>query len=261
MQFRSAWDRIKKTRFIRRHFANAEEILSAIERGEKPEAWVLRDGTKLYTTGEPTGLVKEIVVRGVYSPPGLAVEPGDVVVDVGANIGVFSIEAVRRGAAVVHACEPGPETAEFLKRNAKENRLPQIVAHWTAVADRTGSLDLYLGPGRCSGGSRVFPTGLKPDAETVKVPAVSLTELLEQNGLERVDFLKLDCEGAEGLILSSTPAGVLRRISRICMEFHDQLSPVKHPELRRLLDAAGFTTQLKWNGRSRTGYIYAARAA
>ena len=82
---------------------------------------------------------------------------------------------------------------------------------------------------------------------------------MDQNGLDHIDFLKLDCEGGEGYILLSTPLDYLKRIRKIAMEFHDTLSPLKHEEMDRILVDAGFKTSLVWDGAESSGYLFARR--
>ena len=85
-----------------------------------------------------------------------------------------------------------------------------------AVADKTGELDLYLG--RTENHTIFETTG----AAVQSVKALTLAFLLNQYKLQQVDFLKLDCEGAEYPILLNTPASVFDRIKTISLEFHDQ---------------------------------------
>lgn len=254
-----AWTRFRKSWFIKRHFENWKEIVERSEAGENPESWVVRDGPTIYTAGEPTGLVKEVFVRQVYSPPFCRVEPEDVVVDIGANIGIFSMFAALQGATKVHSYEPSSETVSYLRKNAEANHLHQIVPHWGAVSDRTGTLRLFLTRGHCSGSNRVFDIDLREGDTAEEVPAFTLEQVLDENGLETVDFMKIDCEGAEGLIVPSTPAACFQRVKKLAMEFHDQMSPVRHEELQRQLEATGFTTRLGWDQKDTMGYIYAWR--
>ena len=79
---------------------------------------------------------------------------------------------------------------------------------------------------------------------------------MESHNLQTIDFLKMDCEGAEGTILKSMPPDCLRRIKKIVMEFHDNLSPLDHNELKSLLEKAGYNTSLRWDPKKSTGYLY-----
>jgi hypothetical protein len=80
---------------------------------------------------------------------------------------------------------------------------------------------------------------------------------MDGNNLEQIDFLKIDCEGAEGPILQSTPNSYLKRIRKIALEFHDHLSELNHKDIQNILKGAGFNIRLKWDEKSPFGYIYA----
>jgi len=80
--------------------------------------------------------------------------------------------------------------------------------------------------------------------------------IFEENKLDKIDFLKLDCEGSEGSILLSTPKPYLQRIAKIAIEFHDNVSQLNHQEIRELLEDVGFTTELSWDEISPFGYLY-----
>ncbi len=93
----------------------------------------------------------------------------------------------------------------------------------------------------------------------IEVHAITLQRIMDDNNLERIDFLKLDCEGSEGSILMSTPRGYLERIQKVAMEFHDNVSQLKHDEIQRLMEEVGFVTSLVWDGDSPFGYLYGRR--
>jgi hypothetical protein len=54
-----------------------------------------------------------------------------------------------------------------------------------------------------------------------RIPGITLKSVLDEHGIDTVDLLKIDCEGGEYSILSSTPANVFRRIRRIVFEYHE----------------------------------------
>lgn len=88
---------------------------------------------------------------------------------------------------------------------------------------------------------------------------MTLQSFIDTHKIEQIDFLKLDCEGAEGLILHSTPLHYLKKIRKLAMEFHDHISQFSHQDLENLLQTVGFTTKLRWDGKSPLGYIYGWR--
>lgn len=75
--------------------------------------------------------------------------------------------------------------------------------------------------------------------------------------INRIDFMKLDCEGAEGEIINSMSVEDLQNVRKIAIKFHDNHSLLTHNQILERLKKADFETQLKWNGNSNYGYIYA----
>ncbi|CAN5904008.1 MAG: FkbM family methyltransferase [Gemmatimonadota bacterium] len=143
-----------------------------------------------------------------------------------------------------------------MERNLRQNGFERVVVHRAAVNDVAGSARLYLS--EIGGGHLLFDHNVQGGlAEWVEVPTVTLEQIMEDERLESIDFLKLDCEGAEGAILETTPRTCLRRVRQIAMEFHDNVSRLDHRAMEALLQDAGFRTQLRWNGRSPFGYLYA----
>jgi FkbM family methyltransferase len=126
---------------------------------------------------------------------------GFVFVDVGANIGAYSLfVAARTGpSARILAIEPQPNVYDRLVRNIRLNQFATIKATDCAVADKTGDLTLFLDP-RNSGESSVKVV-TSDGAMGIRVPAKTLLALALEEGFERIDAVKLDVEGAEDLIL------------------------------------------------------------
>lgn|SRR5215510_6390223 len=250
---------LRGLRYARR-YRNWREIAAARARRQKPARAVLRDGT---TFDAPAGVnvvrvVTPVFHKHVYGPPGLELRPDDAVVDVGANIGAFTVWAAQRTRGRVLAIEPHPENAEFLRRNLRANGADRAQVAECAVADQPGTLPLFLGRSgtthRIVGGPREG----EGDA-TIDVRVVPLPQVLAEHGFERVDFLKLDCEGAEGLILPSLPEPLFRGIRAIAMEFHDSMSPVGHDDLAKLLADRGFAVSQVWVPGSHNGMLFGHR--
>jgi len=80
---------------------------------------------------------------------------------------------------------------------------------------------------------------------------------MDNTHIDQIDFLKIDCEDSEGSILQSAPGAYLKRVRKIAMEFHDHLSELYHSDIQNILERAGFTTRLKRDTKSPSGYIYA----
>jgi FkbM family methyltransferase len=154
-------------------------------------------------------------------------------VDIGANIGAFTLDAATRyPAATVHAYEPDPETGAVLRQNVDANGLASRVRIWNqAVAGESGTLRLWRGDGSVVASAHL-PAGIR--GESCDVPAVTLQQVLARTS-GRIGVLKMDCEGAEAEILESAgPA--LDAVQFVVAEFHSALVPAVVPRIRRVLD-------------------------
>jgi FkbM family methyltransferase len=156
------------------------------------------------------------------------------VVDVGANVGVFSLFA-GRVARLVYSLEPA--SSNFSRLVSNVSRAKNIIPLQLACAARDGraALDLSNEP---------IAFSLKTNALQGKremVDAVSLSTLFDRYNISRCDFLKLDCEGSEFDIILGSEKSLFERITRIVLEYHDHLSEkFSHQDLLQRLEALGF---------------------
>lgn len=129
------------------------------------------------------------------------VRPGGVFIDVGANLGFYSLWASRLIGAngMVHAFEPASNSFKLLQSNIRRNKMTNIVANKVALSDREGEGELYVN--RESGLSSLGETerGLIVGIENVQ--CISLDYYLAQVENQQADFLKIDVEGFEGHVL------------------------------------------------------------
>jgi len=154
------------------------------------------------------------IANGEYRWPGFTPEPGWRVVDVGANIGAFSLWAHHLG-AVVTAIEPEPETFGALAANSRDRF---GLVHAAVVGNAKPTARLYLSPIRSTRHSllaRKVTSGERLP-EFVDVPALTLAAVVGPG----CDLLKLDCEGAEFETILAADDDVLRRAQRVIIEFH-----------------------------------------
>lgn len=164
-------------------------------------------------------LVLEVFVRRSYNPRGWEISDGDVVVDIGAHWGVFTAFAAARSSGEIFAFEPHPANFSELKRLIRRNHISQVSAKNLALADKPGRVELYIS--QKSTRHSVTPmdplTG-EPASESISVPSINLQTALK--GIDMVDYLKMDCEGAEFGIIMNTPEAILRSIQRMVIEYH-----------------------------------------
>lgn len=244
-----------------RYYRNWWELARTRSRGEAPHRVVLRGG-EVFDSPTDTNvarLVKAVHFKHYFNPPGFEIGENDLVIDVGANVGAFSVYAAKRTRNRVIAIEPFPRNVEFLTRNCAANGCRNVEIVEAALGDKDEMVSLYLSDkGVAHQLFREARSGVLE--EKVQVPGITLPRLMEQRGFDRIDFLKMNCEGAEGLILGSLPPTLLGRIGRIAFQFHDYASPLDHDQMRALLERAGFQTSLRWDGQSPQGLMYARRA-
>ncbi len=140
--------------------------------------------------------------------PDKTVKPGDVVIDCGANVGVFVAKALSLGAAKVVAVEPQPRNLECLRRNFRselaEGR-PVLVPQ--AVWSREGTMNLHFNAGNPGASSLIVPGG----SGEIEVQLTTIDLLVAQLGLDRVDFMKFDIEGARETIRRYHPRMMIDR--------------------------------------------------
>lgn len=187
-------------------------------------------------------IVREIYFMKPYTEH-LPIGPAPVVVDIGGYIGDFTLYAMKYlGASRVIVCEPTRENYDLILRNIELNGYGDEVVALNLAVGVPGELTLYVQ--KLDRDEVHASTYWYADEERRTVPSVSLEQLLDEHGVQRVDLLKIDCEGGEYDILSDVPAEVLRRIRNIAFEYHevDDFEP-KLARIMNQLTAAGFTMQ------------------
>lgn len=128
----------------------------------------------------------------------LGVEKGDVVLDCGANMGLFSALAVNRG-GIVYGFEPTPHTREYLKVYEKiYSKYLHIFPY--ALSDKEGETQFYIGSNLNGENSVSNLSGT--GKECIRVPTKTIDGFVRESKLDRVDFIKADIEGAERQMLA-----------------------------------------------------------
>lgn len=142
-------------------------------------------------------------------------QPGMTVLDIGAHHGFYSLiasRAVHPGGAV-HSFEPSPRERARLQRNLRLNHCGNLVLHSIALGAQTGRAQLYLVQGNQDGCNSLRQPDGVPATVPLEVEVMPLDEFLKQHGLQNVDFLKMDVEGAESSVLQGA-SGLLSSSQR-----------------------------------------------
>jgi FkbM family methyltransferase len=176
--------------------------------------------------------------RDIYTGTDVRVKPGAVVLDCGANIGVFTRLSLERGAAKVIAIEPAPENIECLRRNfRKEIGEGRVVVYPKGVWDKDDFLTLHVDPHNSAADS--FLIHREGGHEGEKVPLTTIDKLTIELGLERVDFVKMDIEGAEVKALIGAQGMIAKHHPLMALSaYHNPTDPVEVPK----------AVKTAWNG-------------
>ena len=179
----------------------------------------------------------EVLVRGDYTRFGQTIAPGATVIDIGANVGCFSILAARLAGPQgrVIAVEPDPSNYAQLVRNIALNRATNVTPYRVAMGGSDGSTLLFS-----SDASSLFSsTAAGASGRATEVEMLTLDSLMDRAGVARCDYLKVDCEGAEYAMLDALTPGAARRIGQVSIEVH-VIPGHKPDEIHARLHAHGF---------------------
>jgi FkbM family methyltransferase len=146
---------------------------------------------------------------GVYEPEEIAFFRAHLAgrmtfIDVGANVGLYTGIALsnRDFHGTVLALEPDEESRHYLRQtvesNIASNRQASVIVCDLAASDHQGTLTLYKNP-QNKGDNRIYPDPLLHEARVV--PTDTLDNITRSHGIESVQFLKIDVQGAEALVI------------------------------------------------------------
>jgi len=161
------------------------------------------------------------------------------VLDIGAHTGIYSLmAAIEDPTRRVYAFEPVPMISQYLHRAIELNGLTNIHVDSSAVTNFDGKVELFIPPPQTT-----LPTdaSTRPDwrqtGATIVAPATTLDSFVKRHGIPRVDFLKIDTEATEHLVL----AGASQTLSRdLPVMICEVLKGETESELHNLLDPLAY---------------------
>ena len=219
-----------------RRFRNWREI-----NGKKSNLWkirnphldlLLRDGTT------DRWIAREIFFDKAYAKY-FDVKKGDTVVDIGAHIGLFALYAQSKGAARIFAFEPNPANFDALMQNISLNNVKNIRPLMVAIFPGLTSTVFHIPTSKYKDRSSAFEI-VKEAHEDIRVDCISLDDFANRNDLKRIEFMKLDAEGAEHKILAES--NCMNTVQKVVVEAHDIDGHPKE-EVEGQLKRCGFHTK------------------
>jgi FkbM family methyltransferase len=160
------------------------------------------------------------------------VRPGDIVLDCGANIGVFTRKVLDRGAGKVIAIEPAPENLECYRRNFKDEIASgKVVVYPKGVWDKDDVLEMNIDPTNTAADSFVIH---REGSHKLSLPLTTIDKLVAELALPRVDYIKMDIEGAEPNALMGARETITKWKPRMSLTaYHQEDHPVRIPAIVR----------------------------
>jgi FkbM family methyltransferase len=215
---------------------NWPTVLAARVGLRKIDAVRFRDGSNWHLLDVRPGFaaLRDVYLERIYDAR-FQLDPGGTILDLGANIGMFTVLAAKKlvPEGRVFAVEPNPDVAAVLRRNLAENGISNVELIQAAAFTADGEAELQL----ASHSLGATISKKEHNARSVVVQTIKISRVVEAIG--NVDLLKVDIEGAEWPIFFDSDPRMWKSIKRIAMEFH-----LDSAEGRTPADLAGHLSQL-----------------
>jgi FkbM family methyltransferase len=181
------------------------------------------DGRRMYVDTRDEGVTRLLIERGVIEPSVTRlvkrlVGPGMTAVDVGANLGYYTLLFAERVGPTghVYAFEPVPYNVELLARSVRANGYTNVTTVPKALSNTSGQVTLHLNAANF--GNHTIVSGINELSDgAVVADTMSLDEYFGPS--QPIDFMKIDVEGAEGLVARGADRLLAETDARIVMEF------------------------------------------
>lgn len=189
-----------------------------------------------------------------YRMPGFEIKDDDVVIDIGAHVGLFSLfasEYCKKGK--IYSFEPIKENYDVLVNNIDLNEIKNIIPLNLAVSKKNELVKIYLDSDESA--HSIFSQGDR----YVEVNSTTLEKIFVKYEIEKCNIIKMDCEGAEYEIIDSIPDKYFSKINKMIIEYHfASEKPELYQNLLKKLNAMLFNIKTKKISEN-IGMIYASK--
>jgi len=160
----------------------------------------------------------------------------DVIIDIGAHIGLFTLYASQYCTnGIIFCFEPVEENYSVLLDNITQNNLKNVKPFKSAVSKNESTVTIYHN--KDEAGHSMFSS----TSHALKVDSISLKKIIDENYINQCNLIKMDCEGSEYEIIESLPLEYFKKISKMIIEYHFADSkPKLVNELKTKLMTASF---------------------
>lgn len=203
----------------------------------------------------------EVFEKKVYYREGFEISDSDVVVDIGAHIGGFSLYAAnfaKHGRIV--SFEPMPDHFRLCKYNLSNNNIRNAEVLNLGIAGKVSDRKLYLSYADLMHSIIPNQDKITLTGKTVLIHCLDLNMAFNIYGIGKCNFLKMDCEGAEFEIVDSVEPKTWQKIDKIIVEYHEcpELG-LMSDKIESVLKKSGFATEKVISKIKNIGYFYAKR--
>jgi FkbM family methyltransferase len=215
----------------RKIFTNWQTLIGVYFKIIKKENVILetRNNIKIKIRTNSTDLMQlgTVWLTEDYDVSGFNINNEDIIIDIGAHIGLFSLFAsqyCKNGK--IFSYEPVEKNFSILKENIELNKIKNIIHFNSAVSNQLNKLKIFINSDDSA--HSIFES----DETFIEVNSTTIKSIFDQNKIENCNLLKLDCEGAEYQIIESIPKEYFLKIDKMMIEYH---LATKNPELYKKL--------------------------
>lgn len=201
--------------------------------------------------------LREIFYENIYcNNKNMEICNGDVIVDLGANNGFFSLKSVDKGASKVYAVEANKETCKYLYDNINiNNKYKNIITPFCfgiGGENRKDTINIY----NSSGLDSIYEVNdqFKPIGKQ-NIQIIDINKFLSDNKINHIDLLKIDIEGSEFEVIESISESFLSSsVDRVAAEIH-LFKEHKLEEINNKLERCGFNISIPYKNKDEKRYI------